>query len=689
MMPNTKERQLSSGGVAESREFGISAKDSAHIMTILRDTLYTDKIKAVLREYSSNAWDSHRASGKADVPIKVVLPTANDPTLSIRDYGSGLSQDDVFEVFTQYGASTKRNDDISVGMLGIGSKSGFAYSDSFTIVSYHEGSKKTYVAVLDESDKGIINLLNKEECGKETGVMIQIAVRPNDIWEFTEKAKNLFQYFEPRPIINVVLPPTPAEYTTLKHGSLTASGEEGWVAVMGCVPYRIDMDQIKNQKNSNSKLGEYVERVSGVLRFNIGEVQISASREELKYSDRTKEAIVNKLHALIEEFVQHTLAAIDDAKVSTWDRRLRSQVLKRLRLPVPPEYKKMVEDYVVINEQETKTFTISQYKTSARSIHVHDKTRLLLQDTDKSLAGYSLAPYDYLVLRNEGVEWDAVEKELTAFLYELEIYGVPIGKMSTLPWAKPVDNRRNPSKKYFNIKHRLKLFRLDMSSGKGLSGPWSKYWAPEDRTPTKDDVFVILSEFRTVGYDIFDVYRQDNTLATDLGATMPQVYGYKSTGKHPVKAADCLGTHYPEWRLKFAKSLLTDDVKDRFNRWQWLKTITKDHNFLHVKHDRPNNKIYEKIQDKLGDKHLVTVAVERMVEAVELSKKPNVLRGLLALSERLPLADDPIKKCAEAKKTLNDIFDAYPLLQLEGGIHNLWGDYADKWLQYIELIDEA
>ena len=91
-----------------------------------------------------------------------------DPTLFIRDFGPGLSRNDVFSVFTQYGASTKRNDDNSVGMLGIGSKSGFSYADSFTITSWNGGTKSIYVAVLDETDKGIINLMHEEPCGDET-----------------------------------------------------------------------------------------------------------------------------------------------------------------------------------------------------------------------------------------------------------------------------------------------------------------------------------------------------------------------------------------------------------------------------------------------------------------------------------------------------------------------------------------
>ena len=143
MIPNVRDRELHSSGVVGVASFGISLKDSAHLMTILRDAVYSDKVLAVLREYGANAWDAHRSVGKMDLPIKVTLPTREEPTLCVRDYGPGLSHSDVFEVFTQYGASSKRQDDVTVGSFGIGSKSGFAYADSFTIVSRHAGQQRT------------------------------------------------------------------------------------------------------------------------------------------------------------------------------------------------------------------------------------------------------------------------------------------------------------------------------------------------------------------------------------------------------------------------------------------------------------------------------------------------------------------------------------------------------------------
>src|SRR5688572_3649345 len=107
MKPQVLVRTVEEQGVLAEGAFGLSnkAEDQAHILSILRDRLYTNKVLAVLREYSANAWDAHVDAGKADVPIKVVLPTKLDPSLIIRDYGKGLSEEEIFEVYVKYGAS--------------------------------------------------------------------------------------------------------------------------------------------------------------------------------------------------------------------------------------------------------------------------------------------------------------------------------------------------------------------------------------------------------------------------------------------------------------------------------------------------------------------------------------------------------------------------------------------------------
>lgn len=691
MIPNHKDREMVSGGIASSHEFGISLQDSAHVMNILRDTLYSDKILAVLREYSANAWDSHRVSGKAGVPIKVVLPTGEDPTLSIQDFGAGLSHQDVFEVFTQYGASTKRNDDNSVGMLGIGSKSGFAYSDSFTIISRHGGMCRTYVAVLDETEKGMINLLNEASCGDETGVTIQIAVRPEDIWEFTTKAKSLFQYFIPRPDINTELPEI-ADSTALEHGLLRTSSAGGWIAVMGCVPYRVNMDQLKNKDGSDNLLGDYISNLSGVLFFNIGEVQVSASREELKYSNGTKTAIINKLHSLVEEFVKKTLENIENANLSMWEKRLKCQVLSALKLSVDDDYKDLLNDRVRF-DGVVPTHFIFDYSAGSKSIKVQNETRLLYQDTDKKLVGYNLGQFDYIISLVITSTWDDAKKELKEeYIDKLGLDGIPIKSLSELTWVAPASKNRRRSTDYFNIKHHKKVFRLDPAIPQ--RDPYSACWDPETREPTADDVFVLLNCFRAQSANFYSEVTQDRKIATTLGVKMPEIYGYKTTVKKPVLVTDCLGTHYPEWRKGFLKSLLTDHTRKLLTTWLWGETLNSQQEAYYSRYSNFNRaaikaaKAREHLSNKLGKQHLLVIMTERLVEIKGICDDHRLTDALRNLYDYLELHKDPTINGDDIKLLIKKIYQKYSLFSVtDGGIYNLWGSGLNNWVQYIKLVD--
>ena len=83
MIPAKTGIRKSSTFEGESIEMSIDQNSLAHIMSVLTN-LYSDPEMAVLREYSSNARDSHIASGNPD-PIEVNLPTTLSPFLTIQD----------------------------------------------------------------------------------------------------------------------------------------------------------------------------------------------------------------------------------------------------------------------------------------------------------------------------------------------------------------------------------------------------------------------------------------------------------------------------------------------------------------------------------------------------------------------------------------------------------------------------
>ena len=115
--------------VGETGEFRI--RNSAKAFSILSSGLYANKIRAIIRELSCNAVDSHVAAGKADVPFEVHLPTALSPWFSIRDFGTGLSHEQVTKIYTTYFESTKTDSNDFIGALGLGSKSPFSYTNNF------------------------------------------------------------------------------------------------------------------------------------------------------------------------------------------------------------------------------------------------------------------------------------------------------------------------------------------------------------------------------------------------------------------------------------------------------------------------------------------------------------------------------------------------------------------------------
>lgn len=126
-------------GGGQSRSFAIAT--TAEFVTVLSDALYSDKELAVTREVICNAWDSHISSG---ITNKAVSITLTETELIIRDFGAGIPDDLIEEIYCTYGESTKRQESATTGGFGLGSKSPFAISETFSVISYHNGKQTTY-----------------------------------------------------------------------------------------------------------------------------------------------------------------------------------------------------------------------------------------------------------------------------------------------------------------------------------------------------------------------------------------------------------------------------------------------------------------------------------------------------------------------------------------------------------------
>ena len=197
MITETKKNVVKRKGVESEGKFQIKATGKA--FRILSDGLYSDKIRAIMRELSCNAYDAHVDAKNLDKPFVIHMPNRLEPTFKIRDYGIGLSHDDVINVYTTYFESTKTDSNDYIGCLGLGSKSPFSYVDNFSIISYLKGKKRIYNAFLNEEETPTIALLSESNTKEANGLEVSFPVQANDTRRFEETAQDVFTYFKLKP----------------------------------------------------------------------------------------------------------------------------------------------------------------------------------------------------------------------------------------------------------------------------------------------------------------------------------------------------------------------------------------------------------------------------------------------------------------------------------------------------------
>ncbi len=185
---------------ADIQEQGFRIKANKMAFKVLSSRMYSNKILAWVRETFCNSYDAHIAAGKRDVPIEVHLPNTLEPFFSVKDYGTGLSHENMMELYATYFESTKTNCPQSIGGLGLGSKAGLCYADSFMVTSRFNGTKRTYTAFINNDGLPSISLMGEEVTDEPNGLEVQGAVDTSDFYSFQSNARDFFRRVEPKPI---------------------------------------------------------------------------------------------------------------------------------------------------------------------------------------------------------------------------------------------------------------------------------------------------------------------------------------------------------------------------------------------------------------------------------------------------------------------------------------------------------
>jgi len=305
----TEAHVLQEGTSNESVAMSLDLESAQHLMMMLSKNLYSDPIGSTIRECASNALDSHRRSG-SDKPIIVSFKRNNQADtyeFAVEDFGIGLDADDVRNIISKYGKSTKRESNTELGMMGLGFKAPLAYSSSFYFVARKNGIERKYM-MYEGEDTNTIDLLYETPTTEGNGVKVIVPVKYSDRYTFTQKIKEQLAYFESVyfDVDSSIGYDVRNDFTIHRSEHFQYSSMASTNDMHLCldnVSYPIDWDKL-GMKRINMKLA---------LKFSLTDGLFpTPNRESIRYTQEAKKIITDKINTVANVFMEKFNESITD-----------------------------------------------------------------------------------------------------------------------------------------------------------------------------------------------------------------------------------------------------------------------------------------------------------------------------------------------------------------------------------------
>lgn len=270
-------------------------ESSAVLYSALRN-LYSDLITSTTREIFSNCVDSV-IQANSDIPIEIWL---NNDNIIFKDFGMGMNFDTINEVYLSMGSSTKNDSNELIGMYGLGSKSPLCLSDAFTLESIYDGIKNGFLIYIDETEHIRVKHSFTQETNDYNGTIVKIPIKKQDRASWEKAVLSIIKFF-----------PNQTKLFGITQQKIISPVIEGdkWAIYPG------NLDQV-NILYANLPYSDTTSGIPNnvVLKFNVGEINLTPSREMPRYTEKTKLAIKDAIQAFRTEIVDLVRDQIDNAE---------------------------------------------------------------------------------------------------------------------------------------------------------------------------------------------------------------------------------------------------------------------------------------------------------------------------------------------------------------------------------------
>jgi hypothetical protein len=328
MIRNDKTIVVERSGEFDESSFGIDTEDVSLILEIIRNKLYSNKVGSFVREITSNAYDAmveaaiNRGETELavrDQTIEFTLPSRdNNNTFTIRDYGTGMSDEKVKKIYTRVGKSTRSGSNKFVGMMGIGRLVGFCMTDSFNVASYVDGIRTEYLCYIDETKCGKVAMLSQTETTEPNGIAISVNV-PEEFWDQLAQEVTYFTSFIEEVKFRFLSTGYDYRFSRIdrtKEKDISFKGT-GWVrysSFIGESRAYVKMGLVKYPLPNSMLHGEFFRHGTTIFTVPIGDVTVGASREGLEFTAATKAYVEKLIENAKEEAAKEMMADVAKAK---------------------------------------------------------------------------------------------------------------------------------------------------------------------------------------------------------------------------------------------------------------------------------------------------------------------------------------------------------------------------------------
>lgn len=320
------------GNVVQKREkkaVGVS-EEAFGLVTGALTHFYSDPIYATARETIANAIDACTAAGvEKRVDITVTGDLTYSSEVAFTDHGTGMSMDTLMDVFAEFGISTKRGGDNTTGAIvadadeftgefGLGGKTPYALSNTFTVLTERDGEATLGVFTRNNEDMGECDPFPQEATG-QNGTTVTVPLRRHQRQEMIGAVKRV-AYAMPQGSVTLNGDTLPSIYDTsekIEHGRIVPDPYDAglkpnsvYVLMAGLLYPLTNMDDVLELPSIYSRGGQAL-----ILEAENHRYKPTPQRDLLRKTEKNRERLTEDLKELYDTVVDHYAKSLNDM---TW-----------------------------------------------------------------------------------------------------------------------------------------------------------------------------------------------------------------------------------------------------------------------------------------------------------------------------------------------------------------------------------